>query len=366
MLARHPDMRRPRIPIGLAFTALLAIVPAGAQERRPEGTGPPATGGRPESAASPAGLLDPGESCLSNIRQITFDGERSGEAYFSAGEDQICFQSVRGRCPHYQIFVQRLDGTRLVRVSPGLGLTTCANFHPSEPWMIWASTHLDPASHGPPPPQAGPYSWDKHPSFDIFRSDLEGGQVVRLTDTPGYDAEGSFSADGRRICFTSMRDGDVEIYTMAADGSDVRRVTQAIGYDGGPFFSPDGRRICFRGFRDPENPRHAQLYVINADGTEEKQLTCEPAVNWCPYWHPKGECLIYSRNVGDHRNFELFLVPSSGGESLRITTHPAADVLPVFSRDGKRIMWTSTRAGGRSQIFIADFAFPGGAPGGGR
>lgn len=317
--------------------------------------GPPA----PRHGADGDDLLRPAERAwLSNVRQATFHGKRSGEAYFSPDGTRIVFQSVRGDCPHYQIFYKHLDGTHLRRLSPGQGLTTCAYFHPSGQRVLWASTHLDPATYGPPPATGGRYVWDMHRSFDIFTSDLEGRNIVRLTSTPGYDAEAAYSSDGERIVFTSERDGDYEIYTMAADGSDVRRVTRTKGYDGGPFFSPDNKRICFRGFRDPENPRHAQIYVIDADGENEEQLTFDQAVNWAPYFHPSGDYLVYSKSMGSHRNFSLFLVPAGGGDSIRITHADCADVLPVFSPDGTKLMWTSTRVGGISQVFIADFRPP--------
>lgn len=333
--------------------AVLVLLPVGCAVAQP---------GRPPVQRK--SLLRPGEETyFSNLRQVTFEGERSGEAYFHPDGDKICFQSVRGDCPHYQIFVKPFDATRLVRVSPGRGLTTCSYFHPTRPLMIWASTHLDPASYRPPPvDRSARYKWDKHPSFDIFMSDHEGKNPRRLTSTPGYDAEGAFSPDGSRICFTSNRDGDLEIYTMASDGTDVRRVTKAKGYDGGPFYSPDGKKICFRGFRDPANPRNAQIYVVDADGTNELKLTDTPRANWAPYWHPSGEYLVFTANVGDHRNFELFLVPAKGGKQIKLTTDPGADVLPVFSPDGKKLMWTSTRESGKSQVFIADFTPPGDAP----
>ena len=69
-----------------------------------------------------------------------------------------------------------------------------------------------------------------------------------LTTTPGYDAEATIAPDGR-IAFTSVRDGDMEIYSMNADGSDVRRLTNRVGPDGGPFWSRDGKRLVFRGRR---------------------------------------------------------------------------------------------------------------------
>src|SRR5262249_49081568 len=111
-----------------------------------------------------------GEVLLKNVRQHTFEGERSGEEYFSPGQTEISFQSVRGDCPHYQIFVKKLDGTALWRVTPGKGLTTCSFWHPSGKKLIWASTHLDPETYGPPPAEKGAYAWARHPSFDIFES----------------------------------------------------------------------------------------------------------------------------------------------------------------------------------------------------
>jgi Tol biopolymer transport system component len=350
MATHHRAFRRPVRPLLVALV-LLAHATFGQETRRPQGDDRGAT-------PAPKDWVHEGETLVSNVRQHTFEGERSGEAYFSPDQTALAFQSVRGDCPHYQIYVKRLDGTALWRVTPGRGLTTCSYWHPGGTKLIWASTHLDPATYGPPPPERGGYAWQRHPSFDIFESDLDGGNVRRLTDAPAYDAEGSYAADGSRICFTSERDGDAEIYTMAADGSDVRRVTNAKGYDGGPFFSPDGRRICFRGFRDPKNPRFANLYVVDADGSNEVRLTFDAAVNWAPYWHPNGDVLVWSKGLDGHRNFELFLIRLSDRAVVRLTRHPGQDVLPVFSHDGAKLNWTSTRADGRSQVFVAEFRLP--------
>ena len=73
---------------------------------------------------------------------------------------------------------------------------------------------------------------------------------MHLTSTPGYDAEATIAKDGR-VVFTSVRDGDMEIYSMNGDGTDVRRLTNLPGPDGGAFFSADGSQIVFRGYHPP-------------------------------------------------------------------------------------------------------------------
>ncbi len=134
---------------------------------------------------------------------------------------------------------------------------------------------------------------------------------TRLTTTYGYDAEGSYSPDGKQIVFCSTRDGNPELYLMDADGSNVRRLTNAPRYDGGPFFSPDGRWIVFRSDRGKEG--FLQIYVIGVDGKNETPLTDNPnTVNWAPYWHPTEPYIIWTG--ADHSdpkarpNYDLWLM----------------------------------------------------------
>jgi Tol biopolymer transport system component len=157
-----------------------------------------------------------------------------------------------------------------------------------------------------------------------------------------------------------MRDGDQDIYVCAADGKNVRRITDKPGYDGGPFFSPDGKRLVYRSDRLNDGSGNLQIFVNSVEGGEEKALTNEPDVlHWCPFWHPSGKWLIYTRadhGGGVRPNYDLYLLSDDGKESHRVTTHPQFDGLPVFSPDGRRIMWTSKRGDlDGSQVFIADF-----------
>ncbi len=318
---------------------------------------------------------------LSSLRQVTSDFVKAGEGYFSPDGQTIVFQAVPQGYPFYQIFTQPLDGTAPPRrLSTGRGRTTCAYFHPEGRQVIFASGHLDPqlaATEGAARREADEdrrhgrrrrYQWVFDPHMEIFRSDLAGGDLVRLTDSPGYDAECAFSPDGRQIVFCSDRDGDPDLYIMQADGSGVRQLTNQPGYDGGPFFSPDGNWIVFR--TDRQRKDHLQIHVIRADGQHEVALTDNLGVNWAPYWHPRQPYIIWCG--ADHTdprarpNYDLWLMQyhlQDGqlvkGPVWRITDHPAADVLPVFSPDGSQLMWTSNRtADGTSQLWIADFVLP--------
>lgn len=315
---------------------------------------------------------------LRNIHQLSHGFVRAGEAYFAPDQKHIIFQAEEKETgnPFYQIFVMDLDSGSFRRVSPGLGRTTCSYFSPDGKKIIFASSHLDPQAQKHQQEEyarrqedqrAGRhrnYQWDFDPFLDIFEADPDGGHLRRLTTSAGYDAEGSYSPDGRHIVFCSGRSGDLQLYIMImdADGQNVRQLTHARGcYNGGPFFSPDGRRIIFRSDRKKKD--YLQIYVINADGTGERALTDNQGVNWGPYWYPDGRHIAYAG--ADHSrpevrpNYDLWWMNVDEGKPTRLTYCPAADVLPVFSPDGTKLTWTSTRTPDHSsQIFIADFVPP--------
>lgn len=309
---------------------------------------------------------------LKNIRQITFAGSKNGEAYFSADGSQIIFQGVReADNPFYQIYRMNLASGEVTRVSTGTGKTTCSFFNPVKPRIIFASTHLDPLSvdkqkeelerirSGPP----RRYSWDFDPAFDIFETDLDGKNPVRLTDAPGYDAEGSYSPDGKSIVFCSMRDGDYEIYVMDADGKNQRRLTHEKFYDGGPFFSPDGKKIIWRHFTD-ESQRVAEVWTMDADGSNKQQVTKFGAASWAPYYLPSMKWIVFASNLENVNKYEfdVYAIRPDGSELTRLTYAPGFDGLPVPSPDGSRLMWTSNRADNKSQLFMADLVLPGENP----
>ena len=308
---------------------------------------------------------------LSNIRQVTFGFFRAGEGYFSRDGGRIIFQAVpslpeavflepRPNQYEYQIFTAELaPGAKPKMVSTGEGATTCADFSPDGKSIIFGSTHLSPSPSAPRSAAYGRsgsrYRWSFPDGMDIFRADLDGKNLTRLTDSDGYDAEGSFSPDGSKIVFTSFRDGDGEIYIMDADGKNPRRITHSKGYDGGPFFSPDGKRIIYRSDRKDDDM--LQLYVNNVEGTDERALTADESVNWGPFWLPDSRHIVYATSRHGHANYEIYLMNVDTKAEERLTYHDGFDGLPVVSPDGKKMMWTSNGRGTdrNSQLFIADF-----------
>ncbi|WP_197355388.1 M20/M25/M40 family metallo-hydrolase [Aureliella helgolandensis] len=319
---------------------------------------------------------------LSQIRQLTFEGKRTGEGYFSQDGSQMVFQSERqDDNPFYQIYWMDLQTGDTHRVSPGIGKTTCAWIHPSGQQILFASTQYDPQAIDKQQQEIDfrasgeirRYTWDYDPTYDLVEFEVDSGDYRRLTDSVGYDAEGSYSPDGSQICFASNRraytgelsakeqalfDIDpasaMDLYIMDRDGSNLQRLTTAIGYDGGPFFSADGQKICWRRF--DESGALAEIMVMNRDGSEQRAITQLGAMSWAPYFHPSGDYLIFTTNVHGFSNFELYLVDTAGAhDPVRVTSRDGFDGLPVFTPNGTGLVWTSNGNNSQSQLFEAQW-----------
>src|SRR3989475_11234752 len=179
---------------------------------------------------------DSGEVHLRNIRQLTFGGQNA-EAYFSRSGRQIILQRTEADSGCAQESVMNVDGTGLHPVSSGKGRTTCGYFFADDRRIFYATTEHAGAACPPRPDYSKGYVWALF-NYDIYVANADGSGARRITENPGYDAEGTLSPDGKTIVFTSLRDGDLDIYTMRVDGTHLKRLTRTLGYDGGPFFSP--------------------------------------------------------------------------------------------------------------------------------
>lgn len=331
----------------------------------------------PAAAAARTLAPDSREKRLANLRQLTAGGSNA-EAYFDATGTRLIFQSTREPFGCDQIFTMGLDGGDVRLLSTGRGRTTCAFFFPDGRRFLYASTHLGGAGCPEPPDRSAGYVWPIYPSYDIFADDVAapGTALARLTDNDGYDAEAAVSPDGRRIVFTSLRAGDLDLYAMAADGSDVRRLTDRPGYDGGAFYSWDGRHIVFRAAR-PETreeledyrallarglvrPRRLEIYLMRADGTGVTQVTRAGAASFAPFMHPNGHLIVFSSNLHDPtgRSFALYTVNVDGSELTRVTWGESFASFPMFSRDGRTLVFCGNRNAASPRemnVFVADW-----------
>lgn len=361
------------LAIGVALFGLAACATPGA----PDTVAQEASNGPAPEVAAEQGPL------IANERQLTFDGLRAGEGYFSADGSLLIFQSEREPDnPFYQMYLMNLENGDVRRVSPGHGKTTCGWIHPDKQHVLFASTQEDPAARQKMTDeidfresgQTRRYSWDYDPTYDIQEYDLQTGEYVNLTNTLGYDAEGAYSPDGSRIVFASNRAAYerelseeekaqleldpswfMDVYVMDADGSNVQQLTDVPGYDGGTFWSPDGSKIIWRRFS--EDGARAEVFTMNADGSGQRKITDLGVMSWAPIFHPSGDYIIFSTNLLGFDNFELYMVDANGErEPVRVTDRKGFDGLPMFHPDGDRLAWTSNNtSAGVSQIFMADW-----------
>jgi TolB protein len=323
-------------------------------------------------------LALPNEKHLKNVKQLTFGGENA-EAYFSSDGKQLIFQSKRDNLGCDQIFTMNSDGSNVKMISNGEGRTTCSYFFKDKKRVLYGSTFGGSKNCPPPADMSKGYVWAVYEDYDIYTSKPDGTDIKKLVDSKGYDAEATVSPNGKKIVFTSERDGDLDLYTMDKNGKNIKRLTNEIGYDGGAFFSPDGKQIVYR--RSAVNneeeamkyksllaqhlivPVVFEIWVMNADGTNKRQVTKLGSGSFAPFFTPDGKKILFCTNYFAEdkrkRNFDLVLINVDGTGIERVTYNESFDGFPMFSPDGKKLVFASNRNDakpGDTNVFIADWA----------
>jgi TolB protein len=331
-------------------------------------------------------ILFPGEKHFSNIQQLTFGGDNA-EAYFSYDGKWLIFQRTNPKegimCDEMFIGkVPTLPGEKFEykKVSSGKGRTTCGFFTKDGKHIIYASTHLG-ADTCPPVPDrkkyGNKYIWPLYDSYDIFMADLNGKVVKQLTKSKGYDAEATLSPDGKKMIYTSDKDGDIDLYIMDLKTGKEKRITNTLGYDGGAWFSPDGKKIIWRASRPKteveikeykellaENlvaPTNMEVFISDVNGNNVKQVTNFGNANWAPSFMHDSKRIIFASNHQSKRGypFNLFTINEDGTNLEKITAEKIFDAFAMFSPDGKKLVFCSNRNNGGTHdtnIFIADWA----------
>ncbi len=327
------------------------------------------------STASSDTLIYDGEKHFRNMKMLTNGGENA-ECYFSFDGTKFVFQSSRDGRKCDQIYTMNIDGSDVQMVSNGKGATTCSYYYPDGKHILYASTYLGGDDCPPKPDFSKGYVWAMYDTYDIFKADVDGSNIVPLTNQKGYDAEATISPKGDRIVFTSIREGDIDLYSMDLDGGNVVRLTDEPGYDGGAFYSYDGTKIVYRASRpktDEElkqfrelvqnglvRPSNLEIYVMDPDGSNKVQVTNNGAANFAPFFFPDGKRIVFCSNLENPRgrNFDLYVINIDGTGLERITYNETFDGFPMFSPDGKKFVFCSNRFDakeGETNVFICDW-----------
>jgi len=334
-------------------------------------------------ANSDATIHFPEEVHLKNVQQLTFGGENA-EAYFSFDNKKLILQKTdkENGIECDRIYVGDIpkmgEKFKMDQVSTGTGRTTCSYFFKGDDKIIFASTHDHDINcpHVPDRKVVKIYVWPIYNTYELYTANADGSNLKRLTNNDYYDAEATVSPDGKKIVYTSNKSGDLELYVMNADGTNEVQITTGMGYDGGAFFSPNSKQVVFRASRPTAKselleykelyaqnmvaPSKMEIYVCDIDGSNLKKITDLGNANWAPFFHPKGEKIIFASNHQSDRGFpfNIYMINMDGTGLKKITHSDTFDAFPMFSPDGKKLVFASNRNNGGTRdtnVFIADW-----------
>lgn len=319
--------------------------------------------------------LNPEETHISNLRQLTFGGQNA-EAYWSSDGKKIIFQSRQPGFPDEQIFTMNADGSEKTLVSTGKGRCTCSYIMPDGRGILFSSTHERNEGAQKPVDMSKGYVWMVNPDFALYRADINGKNLRPIIKKNGYVAETTVSPDSKTIFFTGGFDGDLEVYRANINGTGIVRLTNDPGYDGGPFIGWDGKTVVYRrdliesdaelqDYKDLfklnfVRPSKLEIWVMDEWGRNKKQVTKLGSASFAPFPSPDGKKIIFCSNYGDPkgREFNLYLINRDGSGFEAVTKTPDFDGFPMFSKDGKKLVFASNRYGsvrGETNIFVADW-----------
>jgi TolB protein len=312
---------------------------------------------------------------LGKYHQLTHGGQNA-EAYWAPDGKRLIFQSTRPPLECDQMYIMNADGSNQHMVSTGKGRTTCGYFLADNKHIIYASTHGAGDACPTPPDRSHGYVWGVFAGYDIYLATDDGKILKQLTNTPGYDAEGTINWKTGNMVYTSLASGDLDLWTMKTDGSDKKQITRKPGYDGGAVFSRDGSKLVWRANypKTPDDMAHykalladnltapmkMEIVVADADGNHATTVTDFGCASFAPTFTPDGKKILFASNkhACDTRRFELYMMNLDGSGLEQVTNFGGFTSFPEFSPDGKTLVFCSDRdATGKYEfnIFTADW-----------
>jgi len=270
----------------------------------------------------------------------------AAEAYYASDsyhviaqtQDPDAQQPENGRVGGALTYIFTDTGEEIVRINDH-GQDACSYFFPDMQRIVWTSTrdNMD--------MPLGDWSNEKmYPQgAELYISDLNGNNIVRLTNNKYYEAEVSISPDGQWVVFGRQIDGKLDLWRIRPDGTDEQQITFTDEWqEGAPFYLPDNQTILTRAWKRSTYgkvfPTPMTIFTINAETGERVQRTFDNDMNWAPYPAPDGRHYVFVRIVPP-RNWEVFLGDLAGGEPIRLTYNDGFDGLPSLSPDGTKMLF---------------------------
>jgi TolB protein len=262
------------------------------------------------------------------------------EFYFSPDGKSLIGNAKFPDDSAHHVYIFNIDGTNIKRINDK-GEDACSYFFPDGKHIVFTSTkdHLD-------LPKGNWSDANNYPQgAELYIADVDGSNVRRLTNNNYYDAEVSVSPDGQWILFTRQIDGQLDLWKIHPDGTGETQITKTKDVQEGGSFFLDNHTIIYRAWNIKDQGGRGtpmQIFTINDDGTNVKQITHDPGTNWAPFVAPDGDHVAFVKLLPPH-NFEIFLISIKTGEQTRLTFNDAFDGFPVISPDGKLLTFDSNR-----------------------
>jgi TolB protein len=209
----------------------------------------------------------------------------------------------------YELYVMDIDGKNLLRLTD----TEAAEDHPA--WSPDESRIIFDADY------------DGDGFFEIYTIKRDGSNLIRLTTNPANDQFADWSPDGTQIAFSSYRNGNWDIYVMDANGNNQHPLTESPDWELFPAWSPDGTQIAFNALK-PKS-RNTDIFVMNADGSNTRQLTDTPRFDENPVWSPDGTQIAFQTDRD--RNFEIYIMNADGSNPHPLTNNARNNFWPSWS-----------------------------------
>ena len=337
------------------------------------------------------------------ILVVDADGAEQEQLTDSTGEDQgpvwspdgarIAFTSERDgdlseTSPDSEVYVMNADGSGQFRVSETSGRSSDIVWYPYGDYVAftnhfwrdyyvyvaatdgsdqWSVTY-DARSRDPvwsPDGRNIVFTSTRDGNFEVFVSDPDGGDQQQIVSYPGEGLEAAWSPDGTRAAFTRFKDGFHEIFVANTDGAEPQQLT--FSSDSRPVWSPDGARIAFVGDRyregDPgNNTIDNEIFVMNADGSDQYQLTDTDGHEHGPVWSPDGSRIAFVTQTDldpsptvSRSDYQIFVVNADGTGQQQLTKRVGWNHRgPVWSPDGTHIAFNRGRQGTVDVVMVVD------------